>query len=46
VAPYDAEVVAKIKKEDGLIIGNANMDEFACGSSGETSAFGVLKICK
>jgi len=38
---YDASVVRKIKEEDGLIIGMANMDEFACGWSGETSAFGA-----
>ena len=30
-----------IKEEDGLIIGMANMDEFACGWSGETSAYGA-----
>jgi aspartyl-tRNA(Asn)/glutamyl-tRNA(Gln) amidotransferase subunit A len=39
--PYDASVIQKIKNEDGLIIGFANMDEFACGWSGETSAFGA-----
>ncbi len=38
---YNATVVKKIKEEDGLIIGMANMDEFACGWSGETSAFGA-----
>jgi len=38
---YNATVVEKIKEEDGLIIGMANMDEFACGWSGETSAFGA-----
>jgi len=38
---YDATVIEKIKKEDGLIIGIANCDEFACGWSGETSAFGA-----
>lgn len=42
-APYDAAVVKKIKDEDGLIIGMLNMDEFASGSSGETSAFGVTQ---
>jgi len=42
-APYNASVIEKIKKEDGLIIGITNMDEFACGSSGETSAFGATK---
>ena len=42
-APYDASVIAKIKAEDGIILGMANCDEFACGSSGETSAFGITK---
>ncbi|MEM4271790.1 MAG: Asp-tRNA(Asn)/Glu-tRNA(Gln) amidotransferase subunit GatA [Candidatus Pacearchaeota archaeon] len=40
-ATYDANVIEKIKAEDGVIIGMLNMDEFASGSSGESSAFGV-----
>lgn len=40
---FDATVIQKIRKEDGLIIGMTNMDEFACGSSGETSAFNPTK---
>ncbi|MEK6925100.1 MAG: amidase family protein [Nanoarchaeota archaeon] len=39
-APYDATVISRIKSEDGLIIGMLNCDEFACGWTGETSAFG------
>ncbi len=37
---FDAKVIERIREEDGIILGMCNMDEFACGSSGETSAFG------
>ena len=40
---FDASVIEKIKAEDGLIIGMLNMDEFACGSSGESSAYGACE---
>ncbi|MBS3117837.1 aspartyl/glutamyl-tRNA amidotransferase subunit A [Candidatus Woesearchaeota archaeon] len=39
-SPYDADVIKRIKEEDGIIIGVLNCDEFACGVSGQTSAFG------
>ena len=43
VPPYNATVIDLVQSQDGVLIGKANMDEFAMGSSTESSYFGPTR---
>jgi aspartyl-tRNA(Asn)/glutamyl-tRNA(Gln) amidotransferase subunit A len=43
IAPYDATVVRKLADAGSVVLGKTNMDEFAMGSSNETSFYGAVR---
>lgn len=43
ISPYDATVVTKIKQANMVTLGKVNMDEFAMGSTSESSFYGATK---
>lgn len=43
VGPYDATVIGELKEQKSVLLGKTNLDQFAHGSSGETSFYGPTK---
>ncbi|MCK4492727.1 MAG: aspartyl/glutamyl-tRNA amidotransferase subunit A, partial [Methylococcales bacterium] len=43
IAPYNATVIEKFNQSGAVMLGKLNMDEFAMGSSNETSFYGTVK---